>query len=102
MVKAQADSTGGTTGEITNKMNSKIEVEFVAEKGGIQVPSEWTPNGGGISNSKHEKITEFLEGNVNNAGFERSGQSLTTVQSSSPSTVKLELRQCEKTISCPN
>jgi hypothetical protein len=102
VVKAQADSTGGTSGETTNKMLNKAEIEFVAEKGGIQVPSEWTPNGGGISNSEHKLIKEVLEGNVNNAGFERSGQSLTTVQSTSPSTVKVELRQCEKTISCPN
>jgi len=102
VVKAQADSTGGTTGESTNKMANKIEVEFVAEKPGKQNPREWTPNGGGISNSKHELIVEHLEGNVNNAGFEESGQSLTVTQSTSPSTTKVELRQCEKTISCPN
>jgi hypothetical protein len=102
VVKAQQDSTGGTTGEITNKMNSAIEVEFVAEKPGKQVPSKWTPNGGGISNSKHEEITEILEGNTAGKGYEASGQSLITVQTNSPKTVKLELRQCEKTIECKN
>ncbi len=102
VVKAQSDSTGGTTGEVTNKMSNKIEVEFIAEKPGKQNPEEWTPNGGGISNSEHKLIKEVLEGSINGASYEHSGQSLTTVQSSSPTTVKLELRQCEKTISCPN
>jgi hypothetical protein len=101
VVKAQQDSTGGTTGEITNKMESTIEVEFVAEKPGKQVPSVWQPNGGGISNSGGPKtITENLEGNTAGKGFEASGQSLITVQKTG--TVKVELRQCEKTISCPN
>ncbi len=100
VTKAQADSTGGTTGEITNKMFNKIEVEYVAEKPGKQVPSEWTPNGEGTSNSKHEKIKENLEASINGTAFEASGFSLTDVQSNVPSTVKLELRQCEKTIVC--
>jgi hypothetical protein len=99
VVKAQADSTGGTSGETTNKMANKVEVEFVAEKPGKQVPEVWTPNGGGISNSKHETITEHLESSVNGGAFEPSGQSLTVVQSTIGK-VKLELRQCEKTIEC--
>jgi len=102
VVKAQQDSTGGTTGEITNKMESAIEVEFVAEKPGKQVPSKWTPNGGKISNNEHKEITEILEGNTAGKGYEPSGQSLITDQATSPKTVKVELRQCEKTISCPN
>jgi hypothetical protein len=96
VVKAQADSTGGTNGEYTNKMANKIEVEFVAEPPGKQVPEEWTPNGGGISNSKHEKINEHLESSLAGGAFESSGQSLTTVQETNPKTVKVELRQCEE------
>jgi hypothetical protein len=95
VVKAQSDSTGGTTGELTNKMANKIEVEFVDEPKGKQIPSEWTPNGGGISNSKHEKIKEVLEGN-SGTGYEESGQFLTTVQTSTGTKPKLELRQCEE------
>jgi len=101
VVKAQADSTGGTTGETTNKMANKIEVEFNAEKPGKQNPEKWTPNGGGISHNTHTETTEFLEGSVAGGAFEKSGQSLTTIQST-VGKVKVELRQCEKTISCPN
>jgi len=102
VVKAQADSTGGTTGESTNKMLNKIEVEFNAEKPGKQNPEKWTPNGEGPSNpGVHTEITEFLEGSVAGGEFEKSGQSLTTVQKT-VGAVKVELRQCEKTISCPN
>jgi hypothetical protein len=100
VVKAQQDSTGGTSGEVTNKGLNKVEVEFVDEPKGKQIPTEWTPNGGGISNSKHELINEHLEGN-SGTGYEESGQFLTTVQSTAGK-VKVELRQCEKTISCPN
>jgi len=102
VVKAQQDSTGGVAGEITNKMESKIEVEFVAEAGGKQVPEEWTPNGEGFSNTKHEKIKEFLESSLSGGKYEHGGQSLITDQATSPSTVKVELRQCEKTIECAN
>jgi len=77
-----------------NKMLNKTTVEFVAEKKGIQVPSEWTPNGTGVSNSKHEKIKEVLEGSLAGGAFVRSGQSLITVQKSVGS-VKVELRQCK-------
>jgi len=83
----------------TNKMLNKILVEFLAEKPGKQIPEKWTPNGGGISNEKHEEITEHLFGDVGK-GPEASGQSLKTVQKSG--TIKVELRQCEKNISCPN
>jgi hypothetical protein len=102
VVKAQADSTGGTSGELTNKMANKIEVEFVAESGGKQVPENWTPNFNGPSNTGTRKeINEHLESSLGGAAFEGSGQTLTTVQESIGK-VKLELRQCEKTISCPN
>ena len=99
VVKTQQDSSGGTTGEFTNKMESSLEIEFVAEKPGTQIPSKWTPNGEGVSNSKHEEITEHLEANVAGKGYEGMGWSLTTDQKISE---KVELRQCEKTISCPN
>jgi len=82
----------------TNKMLNKILVEFLAEKPGKQIPEKWTPNGGGISNEKHEEITEHLFGDVGK-GPEASGQSLKTVQKS---VAKVELRQCEKTITCSN
>jgi|GEM_PF-2492417 len=104
VVKAQQDSTGGVAGEITNKMESKIEVEFVAEAGGKQVPEEWTPNGAGFSNTKHEKIKEFLESSLSGGKYEHGGQSLITDQTTG--TTKVELRQCEDNgklaISCPN
>jgi len=83
----------------TNKMLNKVLVEFLAEKPGKQIPEKWTPNGGGISNEKHEEITEHLFGDVGK-GPEASGQSLKTVQKSG--TIKVELRQCEKTITCSN
>jgi hypothetical protein len=86
---------------ITNKMENKIDVEFIAEKPGKQVPENWTPNFEGPSNTgaRHE-INEHLIGTI--AGKpERSGQSLITVQKTDGG-VKVELRQCEKTISCPN
>jgi hypothetical protein len=101
VVAAQQDSTGGTTGEITNKMENKVEVEFRDEPKGKQLPSVWTPNGGGISNSEHKTITEILEGNTG-TGYEPSGQFLTTVQSTIGTKPKVELRQCEKTIVCAN
>jgi hypothetical protein len=89
----------------TNKMNNKVTVEFIAEVPGKQVPENWTPNGGGISNSKHEEINEHLFGDIGK-GPEASGQSLITVQTTSPKTTKVELRQCEDNgklaISCPN
>lgn len=102
VVKAQADSTGGTTGETSNKMANKVEVEFVSVPKGKQEPEKWTPNGGGISNSKHEEIKENLEASIAGGGYEASGQFLTTVQSTNGTKPKVELRMCEKTISCPN
>jgi len=95
-VVVQAKQDGA---EITNKMESTIEVEFVAEKPGKQVPSKWEPNGTGVSNSKHEEITENLEGNTAGKGYEASGQSLITDQKAA---TKVELRQCAKTIECKN
>jgi hypothetical protein len=84
----------------TNKMLNKLEVEFIAEKPGKQVPENWTPNGSGVSNSKHEEINEHLFGDIGK-GPEPSGQSLITIQKT-VGAVKVELRQCEKNISCPN
>jgi len=88
----------------TNKMLNKLEVEFIAEKPGKQVPEKWTPNGTGVSNSKHEEITEHLFGDIGK-GPEASGQSLITIQKTAGA-VKVELRQCEDNgklaISCPN
>jgi len=79
----------------TNKMLNKVLVEFLAEKPGKQIPEKWTPNGGGISNEKHEEITEHLFGDIGK-GPEASGQSLKTTQITSPKTIKVELRQCEE------
>ena len=105
VVKSQNPGSTGIAGLQTNKMLNKIKVDFLAEKPGKQVPEVWEPNGGGISNSKHEKITEHLEGNTAGKGYEASGQSLITDQST-VGNVKLELRQCEENgklaISCPN
>jgi len=83
----------------TNKMLNKLEVEFIAEKPGKQVPEVWTPNGSGVSHSTHATITEHLFGDIGK-GPEPSGQSLITIQKTG--TPKVELRQCEKNISCPN
>jgi len=90
----------------TNKMLNKLEVEFIAEKPGKQVPEKWTPNFGGISHSGVRKeITEHLFGDIG-SGPEPSGQSLITIQTTNPKTIKVELRQCEdngkNAISCPN
>jgi len=84
----------------TNKMLNKLEVEFIAEKPGKQVPEKWTPNFSGVSHSGVRKeITEHLFGDIG-SGPEPSGQSLITIQKTG--TPKVELRQCEKNISCPN
>ena len=93
VVKSQNPGSTGTAGLQTNKMLNKIKVDFLAEKPGKQVPEVWQPNGGGISNSGGPKtINEHLEGNTAGKGYEASGQSLITDQTSK---VKLELRQCE-------
>jgi hypothetical protein len=104
VVKAQNPGSTGTTGETTNKMLNKAKIAFVAEKPGKQVPSVWQPNGGGITHTGGPKpgTEEVLEGSVAGGAFEKSGQSLNTVQKTTPGTVKSELRMCEKTISCPN
>jgi hypothetical protein len=102
LLQTTADSKGGTTGEYTNRMKNANELEFIAEKPGKQVPAEWTPNGGGISNAKHELIKESLEGTFNGGASEHFGLSLTTVQKTSPFTTSIELRQCGQTIECPN
>jgi hypothetical protein len=99
VVKWQADSTGGTTGEETNKMANKVELEYATEKA-KQVPENWTPNGGGVSNGEHKEIAEHLEMSLAGGAFQASSLSLVTVQTTSPSTVKVELRQCETNIIC--
>src|SRR5436190_7590830 len=83
----------------TNKMLNKLLVEFLGEKPGKQIPEKWIPNGGGISHGEHIEVTEHLFGDVGK-GPEASGQSLKTIWTDSPKTTKIELRQCEKTISC--
>jgi len=100
VVKAQADSTGGTSGELTNKMLAKAEIEFIAESSGKQVPEEWTPDGKGITHSEHKKVNEHLESTISGGTYERGGQSLITDQESNPKTDKAELRQCANTIQC--
>jgi hypothetical protein len=82
----------------TNKMQNSVQVEFIAAKPGKQIPENWTPNFNGPSNTG---INEHLEGSVAGGAFEASGQSLITLQKT-VGKVKLELRQCEKTISCTN
>jgi hypothetical protein len=85
---------------ITNKMEDKIDVEFVAEKPGKQVPENWEPNFKGPSNTGTRKvINEHLEGNTAGKGYEPSGQSLDTEQKT-VGAVKVELRQCESNITC--
>jgi hypothetical protein len=86
---------------ITNKMLNKLDVEFIAKEG-HQIPENWTPNFEGPSNTGTRKeINEHLISTVTGKGTEGSGQSLITVQKTTGG-VKVELRQCEKTISCPN
>jgi hypothetical protein len=90
VVKAQTEGKNKT-----NKMLNKIQVEFNTTKPGKQVPEKWTPGGHGISNAKHEEITEFLEGKVATGAYEQSGQALITIQKTVPKSIKVELRQCE-------
>jgi hypothetical protein len=85
---------------ITNKMLNKVDVEFVTIKPGKQEPENWTPNFEGHSNSgtRHE-INEHLESSVAGGSYEPSGQTLITEQKTVGG-VKVELRQCEKTVTC--
>jgi hypothetical protein len=99
VIKAVADSKGGTSGEWSDRMKNSNELEFISEKPGKQVPAEWTPNGGGISHAKHEKIKESLGGTISGAAT-TFGLSLTTVEKSVPFTTSVELRQCGQTIEC--
>jgi len=94
VVKAEADGLA-----TTNKMTNKVEVEFVTTPKGKEVPTKWTPNGGGISNSKNEEIFESL---ITHSGGkeEFSGQTLTTVQETTGTKPKVELRMCEAALKC--
>jgi hypothetical protein len=94
VVKAAEDGKANS-----NKMSNKIEVEFVAVPKGKQEPREWTPNGGGVSNAKNEKIVEHLESSLGGGKFEESGQTLTTIQETAGGT-KLELRICAAKEKC--
>jgi len=91
-------ATGATNKSVTNKMLNKVEVLFRASKVAIQDPEKWTPGGHGVSNTKHEEITEFLEGSVAGGAYEKSAQSLITIQKTDNTKDKVELRQCEKNI----
>jgi hypothetical protein len=97
VIAAHADSTGGSKGEYSNKMANKIEVEFIAAKKGIQQYKEWEPNGAGISHTggPGKLHTENLKSSLEGGPFERSGQSLITVQATDGTKPKLELRMCE-------
>jgi hypothetical protein len=99
VVRAQADSSGGTSGETTNKMFDKIELEYLVE-GGKQVPEVWTPNGGGVSHGAHAETTEHLESSFAGAAYQPTTWSFVTTITTSPKTEKVELRQCEETIAC--
>jgi hypothetical protein len=100
VAKWQTPGSTGTTGLETNKMLNKVKIGYIAEKPGKQVPSEWIPNGEGVTNSKHEPTIEHLEASIAGGAYENSGFSLITSQVNSPKTTKIELRQCEKTIVC--
>jgi len=95
VVKLQNFGSSGFAGLQTNKMVNKAKVAFISEKVAKQVPEKWTPNGGGITNSKHEEITEHLEASLAGGAYEASGQFLRTLQKS-VGAVKLEIRQCEE------
>jgi hypothetical protein len=99
VTKAQADSTGGTTGEYTNKMATRYEVEYVPGPSGTQIPRDWAPNGGGFSHGTHEAVVEQLEAMLFSP-LEPASLKLTTVQESSPNTTLVELRQCESNVVC--
>jgi hypothetical protein len=83
VVKMQADSSGGTSGELTNKMLSKFELEFLAEQG-KQVPEAF--EGG-------SPLVPQLS--IAGAAFEGATLSMILVQEASPKTTKVELRKCE-------
>jgi hypothetical protein len=85
----------------TNKMLNKLLFEFLVEKPGKQIPEKWIPNGGGISHSEHVEVIEHLFVDIGK-GPEGSALTLKTIWVNNPKTVKIELRQCEKTISCPD
>jgi hypothetical protein len=83
IVKMQADSSGGTSGELTNKMLNKFELEFLTEKG-KQVPEGF--EGG-------SPLVPQLS--IGGAAFEGATLSMILVQETRPKTTKVELRKCE-------
>jgi hypothetical protein len=87
IVKMQADSTGGTTGELTNKMLNKFELEFLAEEGGKQVPESF-------EGEPSETLEQSLAGNP----FQQTSLTMTFLQETSPKTTKVELRKCEANV----
>jgi hypothetical protein len=96
VVKAGSVVNGVFKGS-TNKMLNKATVEFVGVKPGEQEPSEWTALGSGVSNTGGRKlIEENLISSVAPKGFEESAQSLITIQKTTPTTAKVELRQCKQ------
>lgn len=89
-----AAATAGV--QLTNKMLTKIKVEFLAKEG-IQIPHEWIP----VAKYEGGQTTleeEHLEGNLAGKGYVESGQSLITEQKANPTTQKTELRQCEANV----
>jgi len=94
VVKAQNFGSSGFAGLQTNKMVNKAKVAFISEKVAKQVPEKWTPNGGGITNAKHEEIKENLEASLAGGAYENSGQFLRTLQKTAGA-VKMEIRMCE-------
>lgn len=88
IVKAQADSSGGTTGELTNKMIGKFELEFLTEKGGKQVPERF-----------EGEPADTLEMSLAPESFEQASLAMVLVQeTTSPKTTTVELRQCEMNV----
>jgi hypothetical protein len=88
--------TAEGTKQLTNKMLTKVKVEFLAKEG-KQIPREWIPAGKYEAGQTALEV-DVLEGNLAEKGYVESGQSLITTQLANPKTQKTELRQCEKNI----
>jgi hypothetical protein len=70
-----------------NKMTNKFELAFIGAKGGKQVPERFA---GG------PKETFELSGA--GGAFEEVGLTMTVIQETTPKTIKVELRHCEKNV----